>query len=360
MVEHGDIEGLIRELRARVEERRAGGEYPDGLERDLDRHFREVVARGVHDPVRRFHTALAEAERTAEMRAEAIPADSEVPGGRLVHRAVARLVGRQVEGVLMQAREHARASLEVHRAELFAISELATRLDELRARVSRAWSEAGDEAGDAGAARAAIADLRARVDELELVAATQRPDPWAPATAGEPPTSLVDAMVERFGGAGTVAAFGPAESIAGLLRERGVEIEIVSGSAAATLGALDAIPPGGLDGALVSHVVETLRPDEQLALVARLADRLRPGSPLAVLAVDPQASAAAARPVAVAHPAYLMFLFTEAGFEEVTVRWPDSPPGPTGDGTTGSEEAAVERLRSRLFGADRYVLGAVR
>ena len=39
-------EELLAQLRARVEERRRRGDYPPGLEQDLESHFRRIVAHG--------------------------------------------------------------------------------------------------------------------------------------------------------------------------------------------------------------------------------------------------------------------------------------------------------------------------
>lgn len=347
MADEGDIDRLIQRLRERVEERRASGEYPDGLEDDIDRHYREVVARGMQDPLRRLHTAVAEAERTAELRADAIPADSDLPGGRLLHRIVARLVGRQVEGVLMQVRDHARSVLEVQRAELFALNDLSSRIDDLRTRSL----EAGGSRGDPGTA---LADLDARVRELEMDMASQRGGPWSAPPAPTLSPTLLAAVTDHLGAASRVEVFGACDPVVGALGDRAVEV--VSTPADTTLGAVSAAGPRTFDAVLVSYVFETLRPDQQIELVALLADRLADGGAMAVVAVDPQASASTTRPMAVVHPAYLAFLFTEAGFGGVTVHWPEGEAG--GSGADAEDGGSVERLRARLFGASQYVLTA--
>src|SRR3989442_5669330 len=60
-----DIEALVAELRAKVEERRRSGAYPPGLEDDLAAHFRRIVGtrherqrNDLRAPLQRIHEAL--------------------------------------------------------------------------------------------------------------------------------------------------------------------------------------------------------------------------------------------------------------------------------------------------------------
>lgn len=90
-----DVEALLGELRSRVQERRASGAYPPGLEHDLDVHFRHIVA---HRPVRDLE-ALKDAmkifERNLTFDPASIPVGSQAPGGELLHRSISRLMVRQ-------------------------------------------------------------------------------------------------------------------------------------------------------------------------------------------------------------------------------------------------------------------------
>jgi Methyltransferase domain len=142
---------LMAELRARVEERRAAGEYPPGLEEDLDRHFQAVVAsRGRSRD--RLLQLLARARAAAAMDRSLIPLDSRLPMGELVHRSVGRVVARQTDGVIDQVEAYAAAVQDL----------LAAVIDDLP-----------DESP---------ADLEARVDYLlDRVAAYDRVAPGAPA-----------------------------------------------------------------------------------------------------------------------------------------------------------------------------------
>ena len=88
-------------LRARVEERRRAGEYPPGLEQELDAHFQRIVSlRGGRSTFRERLDAVD--ETTDAFAADAIPLRSRVPGGSFLHRIVAKVVRRQTEGVIAQ------------------------------------------------------------------------------------------------------------------------------------------------------------------------------------------------------------------------------------------------------------------
>ena len=115
-----DMDEVIAELRARVERRRAAGEYPPGLEEDLDRHFQRIVA---HRATPDHGVLQARVEELGQLSftREAIPADSSLPGGAALHGLIAKAVARQTEGVLEQVRQLAdatRAALEAVLASL--------------------------------------------------------------------------------------------------------------------------------------------------------------------------------------------------------------------------------------------------
>lgn len=127
----------VEELRRRVEKRRAEGLYPPGLEDDLDLHYHHIAVRGVRDRFERLRSALEEADAAgAALSVDQIETESARAGGSLVHRAVARLTHRQVEGALTQVREYAEALAEAHRALLLAHADLVSQVDDLRDRFS--------------------------------------------------------------------------------------------------------------------------------------------------------------------------------------------------------------------------------
>lgn len=96
-----DVDQLVETIRARVEERRASGFYPEGLEEDLSAHFQRILdfRAGYLAPLRHRLEAVRESMGFDPKR---ISTDSQVLGGEVIHRLAARLVARQTQGVLEQ------------------------------------------------------------------------------------------------------------------------------------------------------------------------------------------------------------------------------------------------------------------
>jgi hypothetical protein len=109
MEEKPDVDELVAQLRARVEQRRQQGVYPPGLEDDLDQHFRRIAAHRVIPDFTAVEQALAAMQAKAAFSADRIPASSGLPGGRVLHRVLAKLLRRQTDGILAQVQEYADA-----------------------------------------------------------------------------------------------------------------------------------------------------------------------------------------------------------------------------------------------------------
>ena len=104
-----DIDGILAQLQAKVEERRRAGFYPPGLEEDMTTHTRRMLHH--HSTVRpqadlRAH--VREVETALPFDAERISAVSGLPAGELIHRAVAKVVSRQTSGALAEVEGFAR------------------------------------------------------------------------------------------------------------------------------------------------------------------------------------------------------------------------------------------------------------
>ncbi|HUI47262.1 MAG TPA: hypothetical protein VL119_01100, partial [Acidimicrobiia bacterium] len=102
-----DLDALLGALRDRVERRRIDGMYPPGLESDLEEHFRRLT--GNRPPTAAFllseiDDAVNDLAHFAYQR-EVISAESRLPGGTTLHRAIAKGVGRQIQGVLDQTQD---------------------------------------------------------------------------------------------------------------------------------------------------------------------------------------------------------------------------------------------------------------
>ncbi len=124
-----DLEALIDQLRSRVEERRRSGEYPPGLEEDLGRHV-QIILRHRRDE--RTDTdlrgPLARAEAAASRGFPPPATDSKVPGGQALHATVARVVGRQTQGLSQQMSTFAEPVVATLSALVAAVEELAREL----------------------------------------------------------------------------------------------------------------------------------------------------------------------------------------------------------------------------------------
>ncbi|HMC09103.1 MAG TPA: methionine biosynthesis protein MetW, partial [Actinomycetota bacterium] len=124
---------------------------------------------------------------------------------------------------------------------------------------------------------------------------------------------------------------------------------------------LGAATPESLGGIALLRVVDALSAQELIEVVGLAAEKLRPGGRAVVLGSNPGSPAGQARTlgrdpawVRPVHPAYLAFLFREAGFAEIAV---DRRPPPTG----GSEGPAGVPAEGPAGGeAAEYVMTATR
>jgi SAM-dependent methyltransferase len=397
--ERPDVDALVAELRARVERRRAEGVYPPGLEAELDAHFARVTSRSERPSFDRVRSALHELHLAGRFGADRLTFDSQLPGGSTVHRVAAKAVSRTAQGIFDQLREYALALERVLAVAIETMEalprhdhpEIEGELDVVHEQLA-ALGTAPDEAGGA------VAELGRRLEVLERAEAGRRFEPWFGA----------DRFVDAFRGSrdDLLAAYAPlADRVAGsgpvldvgcgrgefvqLLVERGTEARGVDLDADAVavaraaglpveegdgLAALAEVPDGSLGAVVLLQVVEHLSAQDLVNLVALCADKVRPGGLVVAETVNPQSLYVYAhalfvdpthlRPV---HPAYLTFLFTEAGFDGVQIEWRSPPPDDDrlvdlpGDGEpVTTANANVARLNALLFAPQDYALLAVR
>lgn len=115
-----DIDTLVGDLKQRIATRRANGDYPVGLEEQLEAEFKVIMA-----AVHRHEVNTTELGRrvqqvesaTAAIRSDG-PTGSRLPGGAAVHATTARLVNRHTATVADSVRalgiEISRALHEIH------------------------------------------------------------------------------------------------------------------------------------------------------------------------------------------------------------------------------------------------------
>ncbi len=385
-----DVDALVAELRAKVEERRRAGQYPAGLEEDLAAHFRRLLARRLEPPRPvDLRGPLAQVEEALPLRRDRIPLDSQVPAGAALHKAVAKLVARQTQGVLEQVQSFAEPVRQALEALTIAVEDLTREVrEDLAAQVAAVIDRqaAQERAAALGAAGVAVpAALPA--DGRNVFR------PWYSSVRFEEEFrgSREDLLARYRDVAGRLAGCGPVFDVGcgrgefvELLSGMGVEVWGVDLDAelvkAATdrglpvehgdgLRLLQRMDDESLGGLVLIQVVEHLTPQEVVDLVDLATAKLRPGGKVLVETVNPQSLYVFAhafyvdpthlRPV---HPAYLMFLFKEAGFTAVDIDW-RSPP-PEGDVMAEVDDPAADannrRLNQLLFAPQDYLLVATR
>jgi len=108
-----DVDAIVARLREQVEERRRAGVYPPELEDELAAHFQRIARYRTEPNIDAVKQALADLEQRTDFSADRIPLDSGMPGGERVHRALAKMQARQIDGVLRQVREFAGAAAQL-------------------------------------------------------------------------------------------------------------------------------------------------------------------------------------------------------------------------------------------------------
>jgi len=389
-----DVERLVAELKARIEERRREGDYPEDLEETLDEHFDRLVGvRPRSTPA--LHSELQSALRelsTQRFTRARIDPSSNLPAGRFVHRAMGRALSRQVEGVLRQIEEQ---NLLVTRA-IALLGEIAAtignefdtkvlqQLDDLQVRLAEQTREVTRLEFGIAEARARVPgcavdtwyaqdhfteffrgdsdDLRSRYTELakELIGC----DPVVDLGFGR------GEFMELLGELGVeVRGVEPDERLVLSARSRGLDVE--QGLA---VEYLQDVEPGSLGGIVMIQVIEHLSPQHVIDFVELAADALRPGGKVVLETVNPASLYTYAhafwvdpdhvRPV---HPGFLEFLFREAEFSRIAIEY-RSPVAdserlvalPGADAQTALINENFERIGALLFGAQDYAVIATR
>jgi 2-polyprenyl-3-methyl-5-hydroxy-6-metoxy-1,4-benzoquinol methylase len=390
-----DLESLLKTLRDRVELRRRNGDYPPGLEAELDRHFERIM--GDRPPTPSF--LLAELDQSLddlshfEYRRDSISTESRLPGGSALHRGVAKSVARQIQGVLEQAQDQSHRVVRTIALMAKTTNMLAEAYD------TRVIQQLDDLQIQLAEDQDKMQALLLQMSEVVARVPGSGIDAWYAADAfnahfrgpADDIASRYRDLAERFVGIeGPVLdiGFGRGEFLE-LLGElgvvaRGIEsvpvlvesarlrgLQVDDGRAVEYLSELDDDSLGGL---VMIQVIEHLSPQHVIDVVRLAAEKVRPGGRVVVETVNPTSLYTFAhafyvdpdhvRPV---HPTYLGFLFAEAGF--ANVERVDRSPVPADDSLElmpGDDEtskrlnANFERINSLLFGPQDYAIVATR
>ena len=387
--ERPDVDELVTRLRARVAARRESGAYPPGLEEEMTAHFRRILhQRRRLQSLPDVDEAVREVGASLPLEATRIPAVSGLPGGELFHRTVARLVRRQTEGALQQVQGFAgpvQTALEV----------LAAAVQELNRTIQADVAQSLDALFEAQAAHerllsaAGFADRRVRAPGFQPWYSSERFEEAFRGSREEMLDRYRD-LAERLADSSPVLDVGCGrgeflELLASLgVDAAGVDLdrELVKSAAGRGLSVteddafryLANVDNQALGAMVLIQVIEHFVPQDIVDLVALAADKVRPGGQVLVETVNPQSLYVFAhalyldpthlRPV---HPAYLAFLFREAGFAQVDIEWRSAPPADDMLERTPAETAGstvynenVRRLNELLFAPQDYLLAAVR
>jgi hypothetical protein len=106
-VKQVEIEQMMADIQDTITRRRAAGEYPAGLEQELEAEFASILAlthRGEVDRADALELLLEEAKRCAPEVSGLTPTSSRVPFVNIVHKIMRRLIARQTRGLAAQQR----------------------------------------------------------------------------------------------------------------------------------------------------------------------------------------------------------------------------------------------------------------
>ena len=110
-----DLDEALERIRGRVEERREAGDYPPGLEQQLDRHYHHIL-KGFDaevEAIAALRLAVANLRAQSEFDLSRIDTWSGNPTKRLLLRIIGKLTIRQARGVLAQVQQFSDALDEV-------------------------------------------------------------------------------------------------------------------------------------------------------------------------------------------------------------------------------------------------------
>ena len=162
-----DLDGVLDQLRARVAERRRSGVYPPGLEDALEDHFRRIVAHRTDHDSTDVRARIAALDERSRFDAGRIHVESQTPGGKVLHQAVAKAVGRQTQGALDQVQHYADGVRSVLVALAEALDDPAHVHADLVEQFDTVLERLASAERRAVVAEAALDDLARRVAQLE-------------------------------------------------------------------------------------------------------------------------------------------------------------------------------------------------
>jgi hypothetical protein len=338
---------VMSEIDAEVRRRRASGDLPAGLERELDELFLEFSPVGLHGRARLRETlALVDGSAYVDM---AVPVESNKRAGRYVKRLIRKSMSWYIGFIVHQIVKFAWAVSRMFHVVVDHVEDLesavnAQRTPELPASVvplvdpgSSWWADNAVEA---------LKGIRGRVLQAECGNG-----------------SLVDAL--RASG---IDAYGvdPADAVIEPAIERGLDVRAES-----VLGHLEVVADEALSGMVLSGSIQWLHPSQRDRLVQLATTRLAVDGVLVLHSATPESwmagtshlvsDLAPGRPL---HAETWAHLLTQRGFGAVTVTRGGSERHLDEVGSDNPDaaaiNAAIDAVNSLLLGSGEYLLVAVR
>lgn len=173
-VEASAIDDLVAQLRSRVDERQRNGDYPEGLEQALDAHFRRIVFHRARAENATLDAAVSSFDSRSHFSRQEIAADSGVPGGEMLHKAINKVVARQRQDLLDQMSDFADAVRDVVHALADAVRDPSTHVHaDIVGRIDAVLERLHSYESRPSSDDAAIGDLRRRIEDLERAVTTR-------------------------------------------------------------------------------------------------------------------------------------------------------------------------------------------
>ncbi len=337
----------MAEIDAEVRRRRASGDIPPGLERELDELFLEFSPVGLQGKARLRETlALVDGSAYIDM---AVPVASEKAVGSQVKRLIRSSIAWYMGFIVHQVVKFAWATSRMFHVVVDHVEDLETAVEAQRAPdLPATLLPAADVATGwwVEAAVSAVSGVHGRVLHADC---------------GD------GALVERLVTAG-VDAYGvdSTDEVVELAADRGLDVR-----AEGLLDHLEVVGAEELAGVVLSGSVQWVSPNRRERLVDLLASRLAVGGSLVLHSATPEHWAASASPMVTdlapgrpLHAETWSHLLGERGFAAATVTngGGDSRLDPLPGGAAGSETVnrAIDVVNRLLLGPSEYLLVTVR
>lgn len=338
-----DLSRVQAEINEEVRRRRASGDFPPGLERELDAIFARYAPAGAGDD---FDEVIVEAETQSFIHVDIVTASNK-PGVAYVKRALRKVMAWYLRFLAQQVTAFAGAITR-------AVRLLGERVDAL-------------ETVTVTASERTLAEVRERRSGPDL-------KPWAAFTAAQL-TGVRGRVLHTECGDGTLlAALGsadaygvePVEALAMAASRAGLDVR-----ADDALVHLRALPDATLGGLILSGGIDALPLGEVLEIADRAAAVVAPGGTLVVISTGPRTGTpddpvvsdlAPGRPL---HAQTWSHLLTARSFVDLHVTPGTSPPGalehvPADVPGSQTLNANIDRLNQMLFGTADYAVVARR